>query len=377
MQPSAGLYIHVPFCRQKCGYCDFYSITSLEKIEAFCQALLTEIQMVAPRFAGARFETVYLGGGTPSLLSEDQFSRIWQALHNHFSIDPEGEFSLEANPGTLTEEKLHFLRRLGFNRLSLGVQSFNPDELRFLGRIHSVEDVLASVEAARRAGFDNINLDLMTAFPGLTRDAFTRSLSRAVALRPEHISCYTLIFEPGTLFYKRMERGELVPLPEEAEAEYYQLAEAFLGEAGYQAYEISNFARQPAFRCRHNLIYWTYRPYLGLGPSAHSFWNDRRWANHRSLERYCRNLAAGQLPVAFQETLDRETQMFEYLYLHLRLREGLDRRAFQLRFGEDPYQLYGEKLDRLVDLGVVTRDDRRVTLTSRGWLVADEVVVSL
>ncbi len=376
-QQTPGLYIHIPFCRQKCGYCDFYSVTSLEKIDRFCEALLQEFQLMGPRFAGICFRTVYLGGGTPSLLTEEQFARIWEALIRSFCIAPDGELTLEANPGTLTVEKLRFFRELGFNRLSLGVQSFNPEELRFLGRMHSVADVLASVAAAREAGFENVNLDLMTAFPGLSPDSFKRSLEQAIALQPEHISCYTLIFEPGTPFYRRMERGELAPVSEEEEAAYYEMARSILGAAGYQSYEISNFARRPEFRCQHNLIYWTYQPYLGLGPSAHSFWDNRRWGNHRSLERYCRLLNAGKPAVDFEETLDRETQMFEYLYLHLRLCDGVDWEGFRARFGEDPYELYGEQLVRLESMGMLEKDDRHLRLTAQGWLVADEVAVVL
>ncbi|RMI12816.1 MAG: radical SAM family heme chaperone HemW [Calditrichaeota bacterium] len=373
MQSQAGLYIHIPFCQRKCEYCDFYSITRLEEMEAFVEALLTEIRLRAPEFAGVRFATVFFGGGTPSLLGEAQLERIWAALHRHFDIDPGGEFTLEANPGTLTPEKLRFLKSLGLNRLSLGVQSFHEHELAFLGRIHTVEEVIANVGHAREAGFDNINLDLMTAFPGITEASFRSSLARAVALQPEHLSCYTLIFEPGTVLYKRMRRGEVQPLSEEEEARYYNIARQVLEGEGYEQYEISNFARGKAHVCRHNLIYWTHAPYLGLGPSAHSFFRHQRLANRRSLTAYINLLRRGELPVEFVETLSAEQLQFEYIFLRLRLREGIDLEDYRRRFGRELPQQYAGILHRLQEQQLVQLTDRTLRLTDRGWLLADAV----
>ncbi len=373
MVQPAGLYIHIPFCQQKCEYCDFYSITTLELMDGFVEALLREIALRAPQFQEFRFTTVFFGGGTPSLLSETHWERIWKALHHHFTILPEGEFTLEANPGTVDREKLQFLRGLGLNRISFGAQSFNESELRFLRRIHDATAIRESVHAAREAGFTNVNLDLMTAFPGITPQSFQYSLEEAVALQPEHISCYTLIFEPGTVFYKRMERGELHPLSEEEEIRYYQQAESFLHQHGYHQYEISNFARGKAFRCQHNLIYWQYHPYLGLGPSAHSFVPPSRWGNVRSVIQYIRKLQADQFPLDFEETLTPDQQMLEFIFLHLRLKEGVPLRAFQERFGQPLTSVYQKQIDTLLHKKVIHLTEEALQLTPQGWYIADEV----
>lgn len=370
---GAGLYFHIPFCEHKCEYCDFYSITQMEQTEQFVAALIREIELRAPDLQDEAFQTVFFGGGTPSLLTPDQMSCIWQKIHSHFRILPDAECTLESNPGTLTFEKLAAFRSLGFNRLSIGVQSFNPVELRFLGRIHSVEQVLENFTHARNAGFENINIDLMTAFPGITRRSFGHSLEQVLQLRPEHISCYTLIFEPGTVFYKRMLRGELQPLAESEEAEYYELAAEELGAHGYLQYEISNFARSSQLVCRHNLIYWRHQPYFGFGPSAHSFYQNQRFANKRSLAAYLKALAAGKLAVDFRETLTENQLMFEYIFLHLRLKEGLDLQDFYRRFGADFSRMYEKRIDQLIRAALIEIDERRVRLTPGGWMLADAV----
>lgn len=369
----AGLYLHVPFCHAKCEYCDFYSLTQLDQIEAFTGALLTELELRAPKGEGVTFDTVFFGGGTPSLLSDDQLGRIWETIHRHYHIAADAEISLESNPGTLDLPKLRFMRGLGINRLSMGVQSFHPEELKRLGRIHTVAEVLENVGNARRAGFDNLNLDLMTAFPGITPDSFAASLDAAIELAPEHISCYTLIFEPGTILYKRMERGETAPLSDEEEAGYYRTAAERLGAAGYEQYEISNFARGRERRCRHNLTYWRHVPYLGLGPSAHSYWEGRRFANPRSLARYIKTLNEGRLPVDFEERLTSEQVMFEYMFLNLRLREGIDLGEFRERFGEDLRERFAPALGELTARNLIELNDDRLRLSPEGWLMADAV----
>lgn len=372
-KPDAGLYLHIPFCAQKCEYCDFYSITQVDQTGAFVQALLKEMELAAPHYRQIYFRTVFLGGGTPSLLSEGQLGRIVEALRRHFAIRPDAEMSIESNPGTLSANKLRFFRQIGFNRLSMGVQSFNPEELRFLGRIHSVEEVLENFRHAREAGFTNINIDLMTAFPGITRKSFRYSLQQAIALLPEHISCYTLIFEPGTVFYKRMLRGEMHPLAESEEAQYYELAAAYLERHGYQQYEISNFSRGERFRCAHNLIYWKHQPYLGLGPSAHSFFDNRRFANRRSLRAYLAELKAGRLPRDFEEVLSPRELMFEHIFLGLRMKEGLDLAQFYRTFGIDFAREYHSVISRLADDKLVEQQGETLRLSARGWLLADSV----
>ncbi len=373
MPQPAGLYVHVPFCQQKCEYCDFYSITSFDLMQEYIAALEVEIRLRAPQFSDYQFSTIFLGGGTPSLLNEKQLETIWKNLHTHFSILPDGEFSIEANPGSVSYEKLYFLRQLGFNRISFGAQSFVPEELTFLGRIHSAEQIRESVHLAREAGFHNINLDLMTAFPGIRPQTFQYSLEQAAALEPEHISCYTLIFEPGTVFYKRMQRGELHPLSEEEEMQYYQQAEAFLRQQGYTQYEISNFSRGNGYRCQHNLIYWHHDPYLGLGPSAHSFAPPRRWGNVRSVIKYIQQLKKEAFPLDFEEILTMEQQMVEFIFLHLRLKEGIPLQAFQQRFGVSLLDQFKVPLQTLAEKEVIQITETAIQLTPKGWYVADEV----
>jgi len=370
---EAGLYIHIPFCQKKCDYCDFYSITKLDQIEDFIWALKKEIEIRSPLFSDCTFHTLYFGGGTPSLLDQQQMSQIWEALKKSFNFAKNPEISLEANPGTLSFSKLKFLKEMGFNRLSLGVQSFNPDELQFLGRIHSVEEVWESFNAARDAGFDNVNIDLMTAFPGITQKSFNKSLEQIIKLQPEHVSCYTLIFEPGTVFYKKKQNGELNPLEDDEEASYYQMAYQTLEACGYLQYEISNFSKGEEYICKHNQIYWKHKPYVGLGPSAHSFYGNQRIANKRSLTAYISDIKKGELPVDFRENLSTNELMFEYIFMNLRLRSGINLPDFQDRFGVDYLDKFADKVRRLSEDQLIELENENIKLTETGWLLADSV----
>jgi len=345
----------------------------MDDVDNFVAALCREMELRAPDYSRQVFDTVFWGGGTPSLLTEKQFARIRESLWQNFRIRSSAEFTVEANPGTLSLSKLRFLRELGVNRLSLGVQSFNPDELRFLGRIHSVHEARRSFQNARAAGFDNINIDLMTAFPGISAASFQNTLNEALKLLPEHISCYTLIFEPGTVFYKKMKQGILTPVSEAEEAGFYEMAAERLSGFGYRAYEISNFSRGGEFVCRHNLIYWNHRPYLSFGPSAHSFDGVKRWGNARSLAVYLKQINAGKLPVDFEETLSPEQLRFEYIFLQLRLREGINLREFQQRFGMPLQSAYAEPLHKLQQEKLIEIQNDSLRLSPRGWMLADSV----
>ncbi len=370
---AGGLYIHIPFCEKKCGYCDFYSLTALHYRSEFVDALLKEISLVAPRFSHLLFDTVFFGGGTPTLLNIDQLEKIWSALHKNLKIAADGEFSIEANPGTVELKKLCALRHIGFNRLSMGVQSFQPEDLEFLGRIHTTEEALENFAAARTAGFQNINLDLMTAFPGLTAERFRKTLETTIELQPEHISCYTLIFEPKTPFYTKMKQGILKPVENDREAAFYHQANHLLSEAGYTAYEISNFARKPGWRCRHNLKYWQHNFYLGFGPSAHSFFPPKRWWNARSLSGYLHAMKENKLPRDSEEQLDQKTLEFEYIFLHLRLKEGIDLADYRERFQAELTGKYAAAVAELSDEGMIKTDRQQLRLTQKGWLLADEI----
>jgi oxygen-independent coproporphyrinogen-3 oxidase len=370
---KAGLYLHIPFCLKKCGYCDFYSITRLQQQNDFVEALIREMALLSPQYQHLEFDTIYLGGGTPSLLSTQQLEDIWQNIQHYFSISSKGEFSIEANPGTINKEKLIFMRQIGFNRLSLGVQSFNETDLKFLGRIHSLQDIYDGFDSARQVGFENINIDLISAFPGLTHERFRITLQKAAVLKSEHISCYTLIFEPNTPFYHHLKQGELPALTADEEAVFIDISNQELLQAGYTAYEISNYALSADFFCRHNLKYWEHQPYLGLGPSAHSFISPRRWKNHRSMTRYLESLANNSLPIAQQEKLSNDDLEFEYIFLHLRLKEGLNLVDFNNRFQADFTEKYRTPLEKLNGAGLIDVYNQQIKLTDQGWLLADEV----
>jgi len=368
-----GLYVHIPFCIRKCEYCDFYSITQFDQVDEFVLALQKEMELAAPALKEKLFTTVFFGGGTPSLLSTQQLSDIWQTMNRCFQIKPDAQITIEANPGDLGYDKLAFLRDLGFNRLSMGVQSFVEAELKFLGRIHSVSDVEENITYARKAGFDSLNIDLMTSFPGITPDSFQHSLNKALSFNTEHLSCYTLIFEPGTILYKRMKKGEVSPLANEEEASYYEMARETLEAHGYRQYEISNFAREEAYVCRHNLLYWQHEPYFGFGPSAHSFDGVNRYSNKRSVMAYIKDIAAGRFSRDLDEKLSEKELMFETIFLGLRLRSGIYLKRFEERFGRRLEDVYPKPLAKLKAQGLIEQKDGCLRLTTDGWLMADAI----
>ncbi|HEY8489659.1 MAG TPA: radical SAM family heme chaperone HemW [Dehalococcoidia bacterium] len=370
-----SLYVHVPFCDVKCGYCDFNSYAGLDSLmPAYTDALLEEIRRWSPHARGYTVHTVFFGGGTPSLLPPACLERILAAIRDAFTLDAAPEISLEANPGTVDEGRLRHLRALGITRLSLGVQSFHDDELAALDRIHSAADVAAAYAAARAAGFENVNLDLIFGLPGQTLERWEHNVRRALALRPEHLSLYALTVEEGTPLASQVRRG-LVPAPDpDLQAEMYERADALLAESGYLQYEISNWSL-PGRACRHNLTYWENRPYLGLGPGAHSCFGGRRFSVVRSPRAYVRALTPGGdgMPqIEWEETLDPATEMAETVILGLRLADGVSLPAFQARFGVSLPAVYGDAVRELTDLGLLEAAGGRLRLTRRGRLLANE-----
>lgn len=372
-----GLYVHVPFCQHKCSYCDFYSVVRLEAIERFVDAVCHEIELRRRLLdAPVTVVTMFWGGGTPSLLSAQQAERIARAIFDAFTFADGFEWTIEANPGTLDAAKLRCYRQLGVNRISFGVQSFNEVELRFLERIHSADDAVRAVEEARAAGFTNINIDLMFALPGQTAELYRRTLERACQLAPEHISAYSLIYEPGTPLYAQLQRGAIVPLTEDEEAALYRLTVEVLATNGYEQYEVSNFARGQQYRCRHNLLYWRRGQYIGFGPSAHSHWKNARWSNVRSLHQYLAALEEGRLPVASTEVLTVEQQQIEAIFLGLRA-EGIDLQQFRQCFGLDVEAIGGELFRQWCELGLARRNGSVIRLTAEGYAVCDELTLQL
>jgi len=363
--PLPGLYVHVPFCQTKCPYCDFYSIASPDLIPAYLKALEQEARLYRDRFS--LFDTLYLGGGTPSLLASEHLTNLTKTLRRHFSFASETEFTLEANPDDISREKLRLWRDLGANRLSLGAQSFNEAELTFLKRRHTAAQTLAALSLIRAAGFENLGLDLIYGLPGQTPDAWLRTLEQALACAPEHLSCYQLTMAPGTPLSRRAARGQVALPDEEAQRTLFLLTCKFLEDRGYLQYEVANFARGEEYFCRHNLKYWQRLPYLGLGPAAHSFQGGRRWWNHRGLAGYAAALAAGRAPLAGREALTPEQVRLETLYLGFRTREGVDLEVIQSQSG------WGPVLSRLQAAGLLCLTNGRVAATPRGLVVADRL----
>ncbi len=371
-----SLYLHIPFCERKCIYCDFYSVENGSVTEAFIGALEREIRERAAAIGSSpAFDTLFLGGGTPSLLSPVQLDRIAETLLAHFPIAAGAEWSMECNPGTVDRRKLAAYRRTGVNRLSFGVQSFFDDDLRALSRIHSAAEAEEAVEAAREAGFDNLNIDLMFSLPGQTRERWMRNLERARTLGTTHISCYSLTVEEGTPLAAMRRRGEVVTATEESDAELFALTMETLEEWGFRQYEISNYALA-GFECRHNFAYWRQEDYLGFGPSAHSTWRGERSWNISSLSGYIDAVAHRGQAVCGREELTPDLLRREHLFLRLRC-DGIDPAAFRRLFGEDLRETRAERLDLWRGAGLIEESAERIRLTRRGRLLCDEICAEL
>jgi len=360
-----GLYIHVPFCLRKCRYCDFFSITNLSLVSDWLVALVREIQLYQDQ--SRFFDTLYLGGGTPSLLDNSQLTALMAGLRRNFQFGQDCETTIEANPDDVTPEKLRLLQDLGVNRLSLGVQSLDKAELRFLGRRHTAGQARKSLELARAAGFDHVGVDLIYGLPGQKQEAWVGSLEQILEFRPEHLSCYQLTLAPDTPLGRRAARGEIRPLEEEEERAFFLLTSRLLVERGYLHYEVSNFAREEEYCCRHNRKYWRHEPYLGLGTGAHSFDGGRRWWNFSSVEQYGSSLEAGLAPLAGEETLTPTQLRLEALYLGFRTREGV---SLDLLRAQPRWRTVLAELRRT---GLVRVADGRLVTTPQGMVVADRL----
>jgi oxygen-independent coproporphyrinogen-3 oxidase len=376
---SHHLYVHVPFCRLVCAYCDFVTVGGrAADIPRYVDALIAELEL---RPASGTLETMYFGGGTPSLLPAPAIERLVAVAHAQWAASP-GEITLEANPSARETPDWSGLRAAGVNRISLGIQSLRDSELRALARGHSAAEAVAAICAAREAGFDNVSIDLIYGIPGQSVDDWRAGLEAALALEPDHLSLYGLQLamtpdewaappRPGAIRW----RGRMVARQDDdIAASQYELAEAVLADAGFRHYELSSWAR-PGFESRHNAAYWLRRPYTGIGAGAHSFDGASRWWNERDLDRYLASVEAGELPVAGRETLDEPTRAFEAVALGLRQIAGLDRVGFRLEFGTDPVERYADAMATGQASALIEIDARRVRLTSSGRLLANEALV--
>ncbi|HEX3250377.1 MAG TPA: radical SAM family heme chaperone HemW [Pyrinomonadaceae bacterium] len=369
---AAGLYVHIPFCSSRCSYCDFATgLYQTELAERYVGALIEEIK--TSRHVGASVDTVYFGGGTPSLLAPAQLDRILATLSARFEIDPASEITLEINPGSVTREKLAAFRSLGINRASFGAQTFDDHELAKLGRSHNAADALQTFSDLRDAGFTNISFDLIAGLPGQTLAGWQRNIKQALELNPEHLSFYLLEVHSGTPLAEHIRRG-LQPVPDDDLAgEMYQWMLDEASEAGYEHYEISNLCR-PGFNSRHNVKYWTTAPYYGFGCSAHSYdGRTRRWSNHRDVLKYVEMIEGGKSPVAERHELSEADVRAEALFLGMRLMRGVDVRHYRESFGVDLREAHAADLDRFRDAGLLEFDGDMVRLTRTGALLSNEV----
>ena len=369
-RPAVGLYFHIPFCVAKCSYCDFNSYANLRHLFlAYSQALLAEL---GEAFSTWEFDvkTVYIGGGTPTVLPVQTIQDVLAATKRK-TLDIE-EVTTEANPGTLTPGYLKALRAAGINRISLGLQSMNDKELRLLGRIHNSQEALSSIDLIRASGFKNLNLDLMYGLPEQTLSSWEKTLDRALSVHPDHLSLYALTIEPDTPLATSIEKGFIQRADDDLSADMYELSEEKLRLAGYVHYEISNWAL-PGRECRHNLIYWRNEPYLGIGAGAWSYWQGRRWGNIRSPWLYISQIEANRSVVEECEGISPTQAISDTLILGLRLSGGVRWNDFSERFGLDMKQVYGREIEQLERLALLEVDPLGIRLTSKGRLLGNEV----
>ncbi len=373
------LYLHIPFCVKKCNYCDFFSASGTPKEQAdYVSAMVQEIQSYQELSGEYEVQTIFLGGGTPSLLTPEQIEQIFNAIYHTFSVNENAEITMEMNPGTVDIEKLHAMKAAGVNRLSIGLQSAQNEELKMLGRIHTFEEFLETWKLIEQAGFKNRNIDLMSALPGQTIESYKDTLSKVLALEPEHISAYSLILEEGTVFYDWYEKGKLDrgawKLPsEEEEYAMGELTIQRLAEAGMHRYEISNYAK-PGKECRHNLGYWDRVEYLGIGAGSSSLIKGERFDHIRDRKAYIEKIRNGESILIDREILSVESQMEEFMYLGLRKIEGVSRTDFQNYFGKNVDDVYGEILDKLEEEQLLEFSGNRIRLTHRGMDVSNCVL---
>ena len=373
------LYVHIPFCVKKCSYCDFLSFSCDERTQMeYADALIREIELYGLECKDYMVDTIYIGGGTPSWLNEDKLVEIMDAIYRNFMVLTDAEISMECNPGTVTASKLQKYRMAGINRLSIGLQSADNEELKILGRIHTYEQFVKTYELAREAGFSNINVDLISGVPYQNTEKFLKTLQKVVWLKPNHISAYSLIIEKGTPFYDiykfdmvKQEAGmqtEILPTEDEV-YRIYKMTQDYLKRAGYEQYEISNFA-QPGFECEHNIGYWTRRNYLGLGLGAASLIENVRYTNTKDFYEYMKNPKEGRM----EEAVSRKAQMEEFMFLGLRMNAGVTREKFFREFGISIDGIYKDVLEHMKAEGLLYVENGQIRLTDRGMDLGNYVM---
>ena len=378
IEPVQALYVHVPFCASKCRYCDFYSMPnrSAGSMEQYVAGVLQEASWWTRPLAGTPLKTIFFGGGTPTVLPMDAMRKLVSGLRSALPIAPDAEWTVEANPATADLAYCHMLMDEGVNRLSIGAQSFIPAELATLGRIHSADAIGRFVEDAHNAGFRRISIDLMYALPGQTPESWQTSLAAAVALGIGHLSCYCLTLEESTPMWEMVHLGKLPAVDDDVQLRYMKQTRAFLRQNGFLPYEISNYALSGE-ECRHNLHYWNCDNYLGFGPGAASHIAGQRWRNAPDICLYLSEISRNRVPLCDVECLKTSERVNEMTMMMLRTAQGIDRKAFARRIGQDAARVFGHALDQLISLGLINLDEQHIALTDAGMYVADEVICEL
>lgn len=363
---SIALYIHIPFCEKKCHYCDFNSYSGKNHlVDDYIKALKKEMQQYGEIIKGHSVATVFFGGGTPSILTGEQMAEIMETLRRYYTLEEQAEISMEANPGTLNFHKLKAYYESGINRLSMGLQSCQNHLLKTLGRIHSFEEYVKNLEDARKAGFTNINTDLMFSLPGQTERDWQESLEKIVSLGIPHISAYSLIVEEGTPFFSWVENKKIILPDEEVDMNMYHYTIEYLKSKGYHHYEISNYAKN-GFECKHNITYWHNEHYIGLGAGAHSYFDQKRFNNFADIDKYIHLLGEGSSPVEEEILVSKNDEIAETMFLGLRMMEGISIDGFFKRFHTTPLAIYEDTLEKLRKQGLIQWDEKGIWLTSKG-----------
>lgn len=371
------IYIHFPFCKRKCYYCDFYSCNSIEKIDSYCKFLIKEISLAANYYKNniGKINTIFFGGGTPSLIPNTYLNNIIDTLYKTFNINKSIEFTIEVNPGTVDFLKLNEYKNFGINRISIGAQSFNNLELEFLQRIHNSQDICNTIKNSRKAGFDNINLDFIFSIPIQTIESWQANLNKIIELEIPHISAYSLIFEAGTRLYNDFQKNKITKLSEDTDAILYDTTMEFLQNNGYTHYEVSNYAKNN-LKCQHNLNYWYGNNYLGLGASAHSYIDFNRFANYPDIELYQNSILNNHLPISFKEELTKKQRIIEFVFLQLRA-EGILYKEFKDVFDIDIVNTVYSDCPELISENLLMINCEYLTLTNKGFLICDEIIMKL
>jgi len=370
---NISIYIHVPFCEHKCIYCDFYSIITKDNISSYIFSLKQEIKNYSELLKNKNITSVFFGGGTPSLLNPNQISDVLSYLESNSNIAPTAEITLETNPGTVDRKKLNDFKNAGINRISIGVQSFNDDDLKFLTRIHDRKTAIDTINAAAEAGFENINIDLIFSIPKQSKKIWERNLEIAADLPIQHISAYSLILESGTILNKMVLDGKIKLKNEDYDASQYEYTIDFLTSRGFEQYEVSNFCK-PGFECVHNLSYWGHRNYIGFGPSAHSFVNNKRWWNFSSLKMYMNSIEQNGNAIRGSETLTSKELEQEFVMLALRS-SGLDLNVLKKKYGNEWISVNNNYLRKLVGEGYIIWSDNFIKFAKSGYLLCDEILL--